>query len=46
MKTLLISKISNAPKYDSFAISFLHLKLKRDHKEDYMKAVDSKGSGG
>lgn len=46
METLQLSKISNAPKYDSLVISFLHLKLEKDHKQDHMKVVDSKSVWG
>ena len=28
------SKISNTPQNYSFAVSFMHLKLRREHKED------------
>lgn len=40
--TLPRSKISNAPQNDSFAVSFLHWELRREHKEGYMKAKESK----
>lgn len=43
MKILLINKTSNVPKYDSFVNSFLDLKFKKDHKDDYMNVVDSEG---
>lgn len=35
-------KISNAPKNSCFAASFMHLTLKRKHKEGYMKEGKSK----
>lgn len=40
------SKISNAPPNNSFATSFLHLKLRRGHKEDYMETGKSKAGIG
>ena len=36
------SKISNAPENDSFAVSFIHFVLRREHQEDYMKVGESK----
>lgn len=36
------SKISNASENDSFEISFIHLELRREHKEDYKKVGESK----
>ena len=29
--------ISNAPKSNSFEVSFIHLKLREKHKEDYVE---------
>ena len=39
-------KISNALESNSFAVSFMHLKLKRGHKEDYRKVGESKAGVG
>lgn len=39
---MLGSKISNAPETESLAVSFTHLKLRREHEEDYMKVGESK----
>ena len=36
-------QISNAPENNSVAVSFMHLKLRRDHKEDYRKKGESSG---
>lgn len=36
------SKISNAPQNNSFAASFMHLKLRREGKED---CVEARGGG-
>ena len=35
-------KTSDAPEKDSFAVSFVHLKLRQEPKEDYMKVGESK----
>ena len=35
------SKISNAPENNSFALSFMHLKLRREFKEGYSKMGES-----
>lgn len=39
-------KISNAPKTNNFAASFVPLKLKREFKEDYMEGGESKAGVG
>lgn len=36
------SKISDAPESKSFAMSFIHLELRRGEKEDYMKLRENK----
>lgn len=36
------SKISTAPKTNNFAASFMRLKLRREHKDDYLEVGDSK----
>ena len=38
---MLRSKISNAPQHDSFVVLFIHLELRRAHK-DYVKVGESK----
>lgn len=38
------SKISDAPE-NNFAVSFMHLKLRRGHKEDYMKVGEKSKAG-
>ena len=43
---LLGSEVSNALKSDSFSFSFMHLELRREHKEDYIKARKSKAEIG
>lgn len=42
LMTWLGSKILHALKNDSFIVSFIHLELKREHKEDYMKVKENK----
>ena len=39
--TLPGSKMSNAPENDSFAVSFIHVELRRDCKRDYVKVGES-----
>lgn len=34
---MLESKIANAPENNNFAVYFMHLKLRREFKEDYIK---------
>ena len=36
------NKIPNALENNSFAVSFMHLKLRGEHKEDYMEVGKSK----
>lgn len=36
------NKIPNAPESDNFAGSFMHLKLRRGYKEDYMKVEEAR----
>ena len=43
---MLESKISNVPDYDSFAVPFMHWKLRRGCKENYMKEGESKAGAG
>lgn len=40
------SKTSNAPENASFAASFMHLELRRQCKEDYMRVGESKAGTG
>lgn len=40
------SKISNAPENNNFAASFMHLKLRRESKENYMEVGESKAGIG
>lgn len=39
---MLGSKISNAQDNNSFATAFMHLRLRREFKEDYMRVGESK----
>ena len=39
---MLESKISNVPENDSFEVSFVHFKLRRELQEDYMEVRKSK----
>lgn len=43
---MLGSKISNAPEKNSFAISFMHLRLRTECKEDYLGVGESKARQG
>ena len=43
---MLGSKISNALKNNRFAISFMHVRLRREHKEDYLRVEGSRVSIG
>ena len=37
------SKVSNVPENNSFATSFMHLKLRREHREDCMGVEEKWG---
>ena len=43
---MLGSKISVALENNNFAVSFIHLQLRRDHKEDYIMMGESKAGIG
>ena len=43
---MLESNISNAPENNTFAVSFMHLELGRECKEDYMEVEESKAGTG
>lgn len=38
----MLTEMSNALERDNFAVSFMHLKIRRELKEDYMKRGESK----
>ena len=40
------SKIVNSPENNSFAVSFIHLRLRREPKEDYTEVGESKAGIG